>query len=69
MHLTADIIDYVLCSNTSNLNVTYGLSGIICREVFWWVNTLVYMKNVTITKSVSNILNRSVLLFSQYFFF
>lgn len=53
MHLTADIIDYVLCSNTSNLIVTYGLSWIICREVFWWVNALVYMKNVTITKPVS----------------
>lgn len=35
MHLTADIMDYVLCSNTSNWNVTYGLSGNICREVFF----------------------------------
>lgn len=31
-HSTVDIIDYVFSSNTSDLNVTYGLTGIICIE-------------------------------------
>lgn len=47
MHLTVGIIDYVFSSNTSDLNVTYGLSGIICSELFRWANMLVYIKKMS----------------------
>lgn len=67
MHLTVGIIDYVFCSNTSDSNVTYGLSGIICSELFRWMNMLVYIKKCHKLELICLI--SSLMLFYKWSFF